>query len=88
MKQLQKRIPPSISVVLSIFCLLFITNLQAQQTELEKKVGKSITLDANKKPIGEAPIFTGADGIPRYKTKVLDNKTGNATPSIGLQIDF
>jgi outer membrane receptor for ferrienterochelin and colicin len=45
-------------------------------------------LDANKKPIGEAPIFTGADGIPRYKTKVLDNKTGNATPSIGLQIDF
>ncbi len=45
-------------------------------------------IDANKKPIGEAPIFTGADGIPRYKTKVLDNKTGNATPSIGLQIDF
>jgi hypothetical protein len=45
-------------------------------------------LDANKKPIGEALIFTGADGIPRYKTKVLDNKTGNATPSIGLQIDF
>jgi outer membrane receptor for ferrienterochelin and colicin len=45
-------------------------------------------LDANKKPIGEAPIFTGTDGIPRYKTKVLNNSTGNATPSIGLQIDF
>ncbi len=51
MKQRQKRIPPSISTVLSIFCLLFVANLKAQQTELEKKVGKSITLDANKKPI-------------------------------------
>ncbi len=45
-------------------------------------------LDANKKPIGEAPIFKDANGVERYATKKLENKTGNATPSIGLQIDF
>ena len=45
-------------------------------------------LDANKRPIGEAPIFKDANGVPRYETRSLDNKTGNATPSIGLQIDF
>lgn len=45
-------------------------------------------LDANKRPIGEAPIFKDANGVPRYETRVLQNKTGNATPSIGLQIDF
>lgn len=45
-------------------------------------------LDASKKPIGEAPIFTDANGIKRYKTKVVDDNVGNATPSIGLQVDF
>jgi hypothetical protein len=45
-------------------------------------------LDDNKKPIGEAKIFKDANGIERYETKSLENKTGNATPSIGLQIDF
>lgn len=45
-------------------------------------------VDANKRPIAEAKIFKDANGVERYETKVLDNKTGNATPSIGLQIDF
>jgi CarboxypepD_reg-like domain/TonB-dependent Receptor Plug Domain len=45
-------------------------------------------LDANKKPIGEAPIFTDSKGISRYKTKIIDDASGNATPSIGLQVDF
>ncbi len=45
-------------------------------------------LDANKKPTGEAPIFTDSKGIARYKTKIIDDASGNATPSIGLQVDF
>ena len=45
-------------------------------------------LDANNKPIGEATIFTDSKGISRYKTKVIDDSSGNATPSIGLQLDF
>lgn len=45
-------------------------------------------LDANNKPIGEAPIFTDGKGIKRYKTKVIDDATGITTPSIGLQVDF
>ena len=45
-------------------------------------------LDANKKPIGEAPIFTDSKGLKRYKTKIIDDNMGNATPSIGLQVDF
>lgn len=45
-------------------------------------------LDADKRPIAEAKIFKDANGVERYETKVLENKTGNATPSIGLQIDF
>ena len=45
-------------------------------------------LDANKKPIGEAPIFVDAKGVSRYETRILENGTGNATPSIGLQVDF
>ena len=45
-------------------------------------------LDANKRPIAEAKIFKDANGVERYETKQLDNSTGNATPSIGLQIDF
>jgi outer membrane receptor for ferrienterochelin and colicin len=45
-------------------------------------------IDANKKPTGEAKIVPDAKGVLRYETKQLDNSTGNATPSIGLQIDF
>ena len=45
-------------------------------------------LDANKKPIGEAPVFTDAKGLQRYKTKIIDDNMGNTTPSIGLQVDF
>ena len=45
-------------------------------------------LDSNKKPIGDAPIFTDAKGISRYQTKFIDSAAGNATPSIGLQVDF
>ena len=45
-------------------------------------------LDANKKPIGNAPTFTDANGNLRYKTKVIDDTQGNATPSIGLQVEF
>ena len=45
-------------------------------------------LNANKRPIAEAKIFKDANGVERYETKQLDNSTGNATPSIGLQIDF
>jgi hypothetical protein len=45
-------------------------------------------LDTNKRPIGEAPTFKDAKGILRYETRVLENGTGNATPSIGLQVDF
>ncbi len=45
-------------------------------------------LDDNKRPIGEAKITVDAKGIPRYETRTLENATGNATPSIGLQIDF
>jgi TonB dependent receptor/CarboxypepD_reg-like domain/TonB-dependent Receptor Plug Domain len=45
-------------------------------------------LDTNKRPIGEAPTFKDAKGVLRYETRVLENGTGNATPSIGLQVDF
>ena len=45
-------------------------------------------LDANNKPIGEAPTFMDSKGLLRYKTKVINDASGNATPSIGLQVDF
>ena len=45
-------------------------------------------LDTNKRPIAEAKIFKDANSVERYETKQLENKTGNPTPSIGLQIDF
>jgi hypothetical protein len=45
-------------------------------------------LDANLKPIGEAPIFTDSKGIKRYKTKYIDDSNAVPTPSIGLQVDF
>ena len=45
-------------------------------------------LDSKLKPTGEAKIFKDAAGVDRYETKVLENKTGNRTPSIGLQVDF
>jgi hypothetical protein len=45
-------------------------------------------LDANLKPIGNAEIFTDANGVKRYKTKFIEDGNGFATPSIGLQIEF
>jgi hypothetical protein len=45
-------------------------------------------LDDNKKPIGEAPTFTDANGLLRYQTRTLDNSTGTTIPSFGVQIDF
>ena len=45
-------------------------------------------IDANKKPIGDAPTFTDANGDLRYQTKQVNDNVGNATPSIGLQVDF
>jgi hypothetical protein len=45
-------------------------------------------LDADKKPIGNAPTFVDAKGITRYKTKLIDDTNGVATPSIGLQVEF
>ena len=45
-------------------------------------------LDVDKKPIGEAPTFKDDKGLGRYKTKVINDAVGNATPSIGLQVDF
>ena len=45
-------------------------------------------LDSKLKPTGEAKIFKDANDVDRYETKVLENKTGNRTPSIGLQVDF
>lgn len=63
------------------------------QNALGATVARPVTLldrplDADKKPIGEAPTFTDAKGILRYKTKVINDTSGNATPSIGLQVDF
>jgi hypothetical protein len=58
------------------------TAVSRPQTLLDKP------LDANQKPIGDAPIFTDAAGLKRYKTKVINDNQGNATPSIGLQVDF
>ena len=63
------------------------------QNALGAAVSRPLTLldrplDANKKPIGDAPIFTDAKGLQRYKTKIIDDNMGNATPSIGLQVDF
>jgi hypothetical protein len=45
-------------------------------------------LDADKKPIGNAPTFVDAKGITRYKTKLIEDTNGVATPSIGLQVEF
>ena len=45
-------------------------------------------LDTNKKPIGGAPTFVDAKGLMRYKTKFIDDASGNPTPSIGLQVEF
>jgi CarboxypepD_reg-like domain/TonB dependent receptor/TonB-dependent Receptor Plug Domain len=65
--------------------------------DIQNALGAAITtpltlldrpLDADKKPIGEAPTFTDAKGIVRYKTKQIEDVSGNATPSIGVQIDF
>ena len=47
-----------------------------------------LPLDANKKPIGNATTYIGKDGITYYNTKQINNTNGNATPSIGLQVDF
>lgn len=63
------------------------------QNALGATVSRPITLldrplDADLKPIGEAQTFTDAKGIVRYKTKIIENTQGNATPSLGLQIDF
>ncbi len=63
------------------------------QNLLGASVNRPITLldrplDADLKPIGEAPTFKDSKGVLRYKTKVIENKTGNTTPSLGLQIDF
>lgn len=63
------------------------------QNALGAAVNRPLTLldrplDADKKPIGDAPVFTDSKGVKRYKTKVIDDNSGNATPSIGLQIDF
>ena len=63
------------------------------QNVFGKTISRPITLldrplDANLKPTGEAPIFTGANGVKRYKTKVIDDNQGNPTPSIGVQVDF
>lgn len=45
-------------------------------------------LDSNKKPIGEAPTFTDANGLLRYQTRLLENSTGTTIPSFGVQIEF
>jgi hypothetical protein len=45
-------------------------------------------LDANLKPIGDAPIFTDSKGVKRYQTKYIDDSNAVPTPSIGLQVDF
>ena len=63
------------------------------QNALGATVNRSITLldrplDANLKPIGEAPTYTDAKGIVRYKTKVIESTQGNTTPALGVQIDF
>ena len=45
-------------------------------------------LDANLKPIGEASTYKDANGVVRYRTKMIEDKSGNTTPSLGVQIDF
>jgi hypothetical protein len=63
------------------------------QNALGATVNRSITLldrplDANLKPIGDAPTYTDPKGIVRYKTKVIESTQGNTTPALGVQIDF
>lgn len=63
------------------------------QNALSASVTRPVTLlnrplDADNKPIGEAPTFTDSKGILRYQTKVISDASGNATPSIGLQVEF
>jgi CarboxypepD_reg-like domain/TonB-dependent Receptor Plug Domain len=63
------------------------------QNLLSAQVSRPITLldrplDANLKPTGEAPTFTDAKGLVRYKTKQIQDNQGNALPSIGLQVEF
>ncbi|MBL7817236.1 MAG: TonB-dependent receptor [Saprospiraceae bacterium] len=45
-------------------------------------------LDADLKPIGDAPTYRDSKGILRYKTKVIENSVGTTVPSFGVQVDF
>jgi TonB dependent receptor/Carboxypeptidase regulatory-like domain/TonB-dependent Receptor Plug Domain len=45
-------------------------------------------LDASGNPIGEAPIFTNSKGLQQYQSKLIELKSGNSTPNIGLTVEF
>ncbi len=47
-----------------------------------------LTIDKGADGLGDPTVTVGTDGIARYKMKVLPNKSGNTTPTIGVIIEY